>query len=304
MEDDEYEEGMEMEMRGHHYGGGAADEMEDEEVDGETPDEEITQEDALAVISAYFEENDPVRQQLDASTPSTSSSRTPCRRSSTRPPTSTSVQTRSTTPAARPRMMLTLKLLDTRSVITVLCYVTVGGMVDQVLLTTNADDLRFLKLIECIMGKVSAHMGKEGDATPFTDVTVDNISKALHKCGYQMCGFETMYNGHTGRKLTAMIFVGPTYYQRLKHMVDDKIHSRGGGPVQILTRQPAEGRSCDGANLKKNSFECKGCKNKTDIVQVHIPNACKLLFQELMAMAIAPRMLAHDIKTGKDQKKR
>nr|CAB3493885.1 unnamed protein product [Digitaria exilis] len=284
-----------------------------------------------------------------------------------------------------------------------------SGMVDQVLLTTNADGLRFVKvrmrsvripqigdkfssrhgqkgtvgmtytqedmpwtiegitpdiivnphaipsrmtigqLIECIMGKVAAHMGREGDATPFTDVTVDNISKALHKCNYQMRGFETMYNGHTGRKLTAMIFLGPTYYQRLKHMVDDKIHSRGRGPVQILTRQPAEGRSRDGglrfgemerdcmiahgaafflkerlfdqsdayrvhvcekcgliaiANLKKNSFECRGCKNKTDIVQVHIPYACKLLFQELMAMAIAPRMLTHDMKTGKDQKKR
>jgi len=145
-------------------------------------------------------------------------------------------------------------------------------------------------------------------------IQVDNISRALHKCGYQMRGFETMYNGHTGRRLSAMIFLGPTYYQRLKHMVDDKIHSRGRGPVQILTRQPAEGRSRDGglrfgemerdcmiahgaahflkerlfdqsdayrvhvceqcgliaiANLKKNSFECRGCKNKTDIVQVN-----------------------------------
>uniref|UniRef100_A0A0C9RVV7 DNA-directed RNA polymerase subunit beta n=1 Tax=Wollemia nobilis TaxID=56998 RepID=A0A0C9RVV7_9CONI len=284
-----------------------------------------------------------------------------------------------------------------------------SGMVDQVLLTTNQDGLRFVKirmrsvripqigdkfssrhgqkgtvgmtytqedmpwtvegitpdiivnphaipsrmtigqLIECIMGKVAAHMGKEGDATPFTDVTVDSISKALHKCGYQMRGFETMYNGHTGRKLSAMIFLGPTYYQRLKHMVDDKIHSRGRGPVQILTRQPAEGRSRDGglrfgemerdcmiahgaahflkerlfdqsdayrihvcercgliaiANLKKNSFDCRGCKNKTDIVQVHIPYACKLLFQELMAMAIAPRMFTKELKQLKDQKKK
>lgn len=62
-------------------------------------------------------------------------------------------------------------------------------------------------------------MGKEGDATPFAEVTVDNISAALHRCGYQSRGWETMYNGHTGRRLQAQIFLNPTYYQRLKHMV-------------------------------------------------------------------------------------
>lgn len=54
---------------------------------------------------------------------------------------------------------------------------------------------------------------------------------------------KVLYNGHTGRKLNTQVFLGPTYYQRLKHMVDDKIHSRARGPVQILTRQPMEGRS-------------------------------------------------------------
>ncbi|CAO3591342.1 unnamed protein product [Absidia cylindrospora] len=190
-------------------------------------------------------------------------------------------------------------------------------------------------MIECLLGKVSTLTGNEGDATPFTDVTVEAISQALAAQGYQSRGFEVMYNGFTGRKLNAQIFLGPTYYQRLKHMVDDKIHSRARGPVQILTRQPVEGRSRDGglrfgemerdcmishgvaqflkerlfdasdayrvhvcdicglmaiANLKKSNFECRSCRNKTRISQVHIPYACKLLFQELMAMNIAPRM--------------
>lgn len=71
--------------------------------------------------------------------------------------------------------------------------------------------------------KVSTLTGQEGDATPFTDVTVEAISQSLRLQGYQSRGFEVMYNGHTGRKLAAQVFLGPTYYQRLKHMVDDKI---------------------------------------------------------------------------------
>jgi len=192
-------------------------------------------------------------------------------------------------------------------------------------------------LIECLLGKVASLVGDAGIATPFDPgVTVERISGLLHEAGYQRRGNEVMYNGHTGQRLDAMIFLGPTFYQRLKHMVDDKIHSRARGPLQILTRQPVEGRSRDGglrfgemerdcmishgaahmmrdrlflnsdqyrvhicdfcgliaiANLKKNAFECRGCKNTTQISQVYMPYACKLLFQELMAMAIAPRMI-------------
>ncbi|KAJ1508000.1 DNA-dependent RNA polymerase II [Coelomomyces lativittatus] len=79
-------------------------------------------------------------------------------------------------------------------------------------------------LVECLLGKVSSLTGSEGDATPFTDVTVQQISDLLRDCGYHQRGFEVMYNGHTGKKLSAQIYLGPTYYQRLKHMVDDKIH--------------------------------------------------------------------------------
>lgn len=215
---------------------------------------------------------------------------------------------------------------------------TAEGVVPDLIINPHAIPSRMTiaHLIECLLSKVSSLSGLEGDATPFTDVTVDAISKLLRGHGYQSRGFEVMYNGHTGKKLVAQVFFGPTYYQRLRHMVDDKIHARARGPVQILTRQPVEGRSRDGglrfgemerdcmiahgaaafmkerlmeasdafrvhvcgvcglmsviANLKKVQFECRSCKNKTKIYQVHIPYAAKLLFQELMAMNIAPRL--------------
>lgn len=65
-----------------------------------------------------------------------------------------------------------------------------------------------------------------------------------------LCLSQVLYNGFTGRKITSQIFVGPTYYQRLKHMVDDKIHSRARGPIQILNRQPMEGRSRYGSGVQ------------------------------------------------------
>lgn len=101
-------------------------------------------------------------------------------------------------------------------------------------------------LIECLLSKVATLTGQEGDATPFVKVTVDEISAELQKRGYQCRAFERMYNGHTGRRQNAYIFLGPTFYQRLKHMVDDKIHARARGPLQNLTRQPVEGRAKDG----------------------------------------------------------
>ena len=94
---------------------------------------------------------------------------------------------------------------------------------------------------------MGSNKGEQGDATPFNDaVDVQKISKLLSEYNYHPRGNEVLYNGHTGRKLNAQIFLGPTYYQRLKHMVDDKIHSRARGPVQILVRQPMEGRARDG----------------------------------------------------------
>ena len=104
--------------------------------------------------------------------------------------------------------------------------------------------LQFVVHVCALKLQVSANKGEIGDATPFNDaVNVQKISELLNEYGYHLRGNEVLYNGHTGRKLNTQVFLGPTYYQRLKHMVDDKIHSRARGPVQILTRQPMEGRS-------------------------------------------------------------
>jgi DNA-directed RNA polymerase II subunit RPB2 len=102
------------------------------------------------------------------------------------------------------------------------------------------------QLLECVMGKANALNGSYSDATPFNDYGIEDAKKILKSYGFNEYGYETLYNGMTGQKMQAQIFIGPTYYLRLKHMVLDKIHSRAGGPRQILTRQPPEGRSRDG----------------------------------------------------------
>lgn len=125
---------------------------------------------------------------------------------------------------------------------------TAEGITPDIIINPHAIPSRMTigHLVECLLSKLATIVGNEGDATPFTDLTVDSVSDYLRENGYQSRGLEVMYHGHTGRKLQAQVYLGPTYYQRLKHMVDDKIHSRARGPVQILTRQPVEGRSRDG----------------------------------------------------------
>lgn len=143
-------------------------------------------------------------------------------------------------------------------------------------------------LVEQLTGKVGALIGAQGDATPFTRVTVKDISGRLHDMGFQRFGNEKVFNGHTGRPLCNKIFVGPVYYQRLKHMVSDKVQSRSRGPVTTLIRQPTEGRAKEGGLrfgemerdcmiahgaakfLKERLFDC------SDAYRVHVCDTCGL----------------------------
>lgn len=101
-------------------------------------------------------------------------------------------------------------------------------------------------LIECLASKVASIRGEFLDATPFSNISVNDISQQLHSLGWQKWAYEQLSNPHTGIPLATTTFIGPTYYQRLRHLVDDKMYARSRGPVTGITRQPTHGRSRKG----------------------------------------------------------
>ena len=214
-----------------------------------------------------------------------------------------------------------------------------SGITPDIIINPHAIPSRMTigQLLECVFGKLGCMDGELKDSTAFRN-SEDDIQAVFAKLkakGFQEHGNEILINGMTGQKLNHTIFMGPTYYQRLKHMVNDKIHSRGKGPLQVLTRQPVEGRARDGGlrigemerdamishgaasflkdrlfyqsdayrvfvcsicglmavgDMKNKRYYCNVC-NRYEVVQIEIPFATKLLFQELMSMGITPRIM-------------
>jgi DNA-directed RNA polymerase III subunit RPC2 len=182
------------------------------------------------------------------------------------------------------------------------------------------------KLIELIAGKSAVLDGKFKYGTAFAGDRVDDIGKILTSNGYSFTGKDFLYSGISGEPIECSIFSGPIYYQRLKHMVIDKMHARARGPRAVLTRQPMEGRSKEGglrlgemerdcligygasslllerlmissdlfmANLcSKCGFladtpnKCNYCSDSSSVFPIKLPYAFKLLTQELISMNI------------------
>ncbi|KAH6850871.1 hypothetical protein B0I37DRAFT_340073 [Chaetomium sp. MPI-CAGE-AT-0009] len=212
-----------------------------------------------------------------------------------------------------------------------------SGLVPDIIMNPHGFPSRMTvgKLFECLTGKASVVAGERdygfGDA--FRSHPVEEMGKVLVEHGFSWEGKDYFTSGITGEPHEAYLFNGPIYYQRLKHMVQDKMHSRSRGPRAILTRQPTEGRSRDGG-LRLGEMErdcliaygasqlllerlmissdgtqvdicercgllgykgyCQTCASTSQVTQMTMPYAAKLLVQELISMNVGVRMQLED----------
>ena len=203
---------------------------------------------------------------------------------------------------------------------------TKDGIVPDIIINPHAIPSRMTvnQLLEVILGKSACLSGHLGDATPFQNNDIREFCNVLHGFNYEKNGNEVMYSGITGEQLKTSIFIGPTYYQRLKIMVADKMFSRSTGKLQHITRQPISGRSNGGGlrigEMERDSIISHGTSEFLresmmeradkfnvqvdkksglisyddkieDKINVTMPYCMKLLIQELECAGVATRLV-------------
>ncbi|KKK19475.1 hypothetical protein ARAM_005904 [Aspergillus rambellii] len=170
------------------------------------------------------------------------------------------------------------------------------------------------KMLELVAGKAGVLSGQHGYGTCFGGSPVEEMSRILIDKGFSYGGKDYLTSGITGEALPFYVFTGPIYYQKLKHMVQDKMHSRARGPRAILTRQPTEVVPetvlllerlmissdrheidvCEQCGFMGYLNWCQRCKSSRSVVKMVIPYAAKLLIQELMSMNVTARLKLED----------
>lgn len=202
-----------------------------------------------------------------------------------------------------------------------------SGVVPDIIMNPHGFPSRMTvgKMLELLSGKAGVLEGKQEYGTAFGGSKVEDMGNALVRHGFSYSGKDSLTSGITGECLPAYVYFGPIYYQKLKHMVQDKMHARSTGPRAILTRQPTEGRSrqgglrlgemerdcliaygasqlllerlmlssdahevdvCESCGMMGYNNWCQSCQSSRGVVKMTMPYAAKLLIQELMSMNV------------------